>query len=252
MIKLRLQNFGPVLRGTVAFRPLTIFIGPNGSGKSYTAMAFYAFYQGLVRAGLAPDVLCSYYNLTTDGKVGWEEWLRGALTSGAEAVKAEFLRVFGKPLDRLATWGKDGGVLELEFAGRYLYRLSWPSPRLEFEGPPCAKMRDAALRRRLARLSAGPWGWSDVVYLPASRGGLMQTYYLYVDTALRLAELFPLMGKAEAFPGLAADFVRLLLLPLGGEAEEYEAFRRRLGVEVVREERAVRVKFGDVAVDVRE
>lgn len=254
MVKLRLHNFGPVLEGAVTFKPLTIFIGPNGSGKSYTAMAFYAFYQGLVKAGLAPEVLCAYYN-ATGGRAKWEEWLRGALDAGAEAVEAEFHRVFGKSLDELTTRGRHGGMLELEFTGKrsYVYRLTWPDLRLDFEGQPCEKVRDAALRRRLeAKLYANMRDSYNIIYLPASRSGLIQTYYVFVDLVMRLAELYPLVGRTDALPGLAADFVRLLIFPPGGATEEYEAFKRRLGIDVVREKRAIWVKFGDVTVDVRE
>lgn len=37
-LDLAVRNFGPVEHGSVAIRPLTIFIGPNNSGKSYMAM----------------------------------------------------------------------------------------------------------------------------------------------------------------------------------------------------------------------
>lgn len=37
-LKLDLENFGPVEKGTVQLKPLTIFIGPNNSGKSYVSV----------------------------------------------------------------------------------------------------------------------------------------------------------------------------------------------------------------------
>ena len=37
-----IKNFGPVTRGTLNIRPLTIFIGPNNSGKSYVAMLIHS------------------------------------------------------------------------------------------------------------------------------------------------------------------------------------------------------------------
>lgn len=37
-----LENFGPISRGKINIRPLTIFIGPNNSGKSYAAMLIHS------------------------------------------------------------------------------------------------------------------------------------------------------------------------------------------------------------------
>ncbi len=39
---LELENFGPILKGKVEFKPLTILIGQNNTGKSYTTMCYYA------------------------------------------------------------------------------------------------------------------------------------------------------------------------------------------------------------------
>lgn len=37
-LKIDIENFGPITKGSIHFKPLTIFIGPNNSGKSYAAM----------------------------------------------------------------------------------------------------------------------------------------------------------------------------------------------------------------------
>jgi predicted ATPase len=41
-LKIAIQDFGPVNRGEIEVRPLTILIGPNNSGKSYSAMLIYS------------------------------------------------------------------------------------------------------------------------------------------------------------------------------------------------------------------
>lgn len=41
-LKVQLENFGPVKKGAVDLKPLTIFIGPNNSGKSYVAMLIHS------------------------------------------------------------------------------------------------------------------------------------------------------------------------------------------------------------------
>ncbi len=42
MIRIEVENFGPVARARVELKPLTVFIGPNNTGKSYLATLIYA------------------------------------------------------------------------------------------------------------------------------------------------------------------------------------------------------------------
>ncbi|MCS6768307.1 MAG: hypothetical protein RMJ59_02075 [Candidatus Nitrosocaldus sp.] len=48
-VRLEFEGLGPIVKGSVEVKPLTVFIGPNGSGKSYTAMLLYALYKGMRR-----------------------------------------------------------------------------------------------------------------------------------------------------------------------------------------------------------
>lgn len=55
------RNLGPIARGTVQLRPLTILIGQNNTGKTYMAQAVYAAFKALQRVNgplepsLTPD-----------------------------------------------------------------------------------------------------------------------------------------------------------------------------------------------------
>lgn len=40
-LSIKIKNFGPITRGVVNLKPLTIFVGPNGCGKSHAASLFY-------------------------------------------------------------------------------------------------------------------------------------------------------------------------------------------------------------------
>ncbi len=42
MLKLELENFGPIASGKIELKPLTIFMGSNNSGKSYAALLIYS------------------------------------------------------------------------------------------------------------------------------------------------------------------------------------------------------------------
>ena len=47
MIKVSVEDFGPIIKGTVELKPLTIFIGPSNAGKSYMAMLIYSLMQSV-------------------------------------------------------------------------------------------------------------------------------------------------------------------------------------------------------------
>ena len=43
VLKVSVENFGPIVEGDVEIRPLTFFIGPNGCGKTYLSVALFTF-----------------------------------------------------------------------------------------------------------------------------------------------------------------------------------------------------------------
>ena len=45
--RIDVENFGPIARARVDFRPLTVFVGPSNTGKSYLAVLLYALHQCL-------------------------------------------------------------------------------------------------------------------------------------------------------------------------------------------------------------
>lgn len=52
MTTIQVSQFGPIARGQVELKPLTVFVGPNNSGKSYISILLYAltrsfFYPGI-------------------------------------------------------------------------------------------------------------------------------------------------------------------------------------------------------------
>ena len=55
------ENFGPIKKGTVSLKPLTIFIGPSNSGKSYMSTLIYSILnsenlRGFFRPGYSPHL----------------------------------------------------------------------------------------------------------------------------------------------------------------------------------------------------
>ena len=45
ILKVKVENFGPLAEASVGLRPLTVFIGPKNAGKSYLATLIYAIFR---------------------------------------------------------------------------------------------------------------------------------------------------------------------------------------------------------------
>ncbi len=44
-LNIEIKDFGPIIKGRISLKPLTLFIGPNNSGKSYVAMLIHSIYE---------------------------------------------------------------------------------------------------------------------------------------------------------------------------------------------------------------
>ena len=54
MIEISVKDFGPIVKGAVELKPLTIFVGPSNTGKSYMATLIYAMEKSLGWHGIKP------------------------------------------------------------------------------------------------------------------------------------------------------------------------------------------------------
>ena len=46
-VKISVEQFGPIKKGTIDLRPLTVFVGPSNTGKTYLAILIYALHRTL-------------------------------------------------------------------------------------------------------------------------------------------------------------------------------------------------------------
>ena len=44
-VRLTASDFGPIAKGEIELRPLTVFVGPSNSGKTYFAILVYALHR---------------------------------------------------------------------------------------------------------------------------------------------------------------------------------------------------------------
>jgi len=100
----RVENFGPIVKGEVDVRPLTIFIGPNGCGKTYLSSVIFAHekLQAEQAMGTLIDELVSLMSR--------REVSKGALVSLLDRVKSNAVKGLRKLLDRIPRQlGVEGG-----------------------------------------------------------------------------------------------------------------------------------------------
>lgn len=88
-LDIAVRNLGPVARGSVAIRPLTILIGPNNSGKSYVATMLRSI-------------------LTAQRDVAGARW-RLADSESAPAFRSLLAQKHGKNRRRMAVTGAESG-----------------------------------------------------------------------------------------------------------------------------------------------
>ena len=53
-VQISAENFGPIAKGSVDLRPLTVFVGPSNTGKTYLATLIYALHKILPDFSLLP------------------------------------------------------------------------------------------------------------------------------------------------------------------------------------------------------
>ncbi len=67
MFTITAENLGPIAKGTVELKPLTIFVGPSNTGKSYMATAVYALMKAFQhRRLIAPRLIYFGSGIYTD------------------------------------------------------------------------------------------------------------------------------------------------------------------------------------------
>jgi len=135
-IELDISDFGPIARGRIALRPLTILVGPNNSGKTYASV-------------LAHSVMSSCADLAAAARSG--NWAGQLLESGA------FHALSGR-MARLAPGnGKDGAHVPRDLAesihgcaaGRFFEEALLSHMRRNFGSPLGDLVRTGARRSKI-------------------------------------------------------------------------------------------------------
>ncbi len=153
--RVEVTDFGPIIRASVEFRPLTVLVGPSNTGKSYLAALVYAMHQWLTRlvdVGIRSDMLSNLraWLPSSDGfpkvaPVAFAEKLRLTLQRAPgtrAALVDEIRRCLGiddlKALNRRSA-SKVGGVVRfsgpLESEYQIGYEFAFKSGEIALSGP---------------------------------------------------------------------------------------------------------------------
>jgi len=89
--RLGVVNFGPISKGEIYIKPLTVFVGPNGTGKSYAARLYYALLTVLPMTHMR-----------------------------ANALRANIERVFASRITNLIKWRSESMEVSATITGRGL------------------------------------------------------------------------------------------------------------------------------------
>ncbi len=249
---LTVKDFGPVMRGEVEVKPLTVFLGPNNSGKSYVAKLVHAVSEVEIFDIYGVDFLVDAIELQNAPPSN--------RTRGKNVVetlsKADKEKVVSRIIDNLL--GEFLAGLFGENAER-LKRNEKTTPRVAYAGTglsfytgvrgnhfktivESADNYDA----RLVNLGSGKYVISKGAtthknfLLPASRSGILSTYKVMIGSIVqRFARPRSEHGNGVQIPKDVADFLTQLVQlelkkkPLHDVAERLEKDMLQSRVEVV-------------------
>ena len=258
-MKISVKNFGPIREAKdIRIAPMTLFVGRSNTGKSYLAALLYAVAKNLVPeitvsvreevkrgtqlrellAQKSGDGLAKAHKIAAqwakDVFPQWAERLSQAWKQeilyclGAEGKKiiadknffAELLSPDGRvAVDLLSPGNSSVKAAVLNEVGAMCVRIYELNPPGTFYLNDY-KVEDFFLSCFWPDIENIRWmNERGIHYLPASRGGIMQSHRALVGAALERAALFGLSGVSEKalissaplFPGMTADYIQKLI-----------------------------------------
>ncbi|MDA7942104.1 MAG: AAA family ATPase [Nitrosopumilus sp.] len=245
-----IRNFGPISKGVVDLRPLTIFIGPNNSGKSYAATLIHSVVsagEALFPASGSPDRLDPW---VAGAAYDWMASRAGGARGGARgparaadlegragsyytselfggAVADAITANFGTEARRLVRAGS--GSASIGAAGGPLVSISERitarrRPRAQGRGAPGgARATRRALLGSILREGRIPGSPRGSFYMPGARSGLLEARAAISAGLERSGRA----GPGAPLRGTVSDLVSWLAAP-GRRPGPYRSLARRM------------------------
>ncbi len=252
-IQIAVENFGPIEKAEIDLRPLTVFVGESNTGKTYLSALIYALYRNFDEFSRIPwphdvilllkeidsETLDTLEKLNTPGQSfkysDLPQWLRTGTLRGLnnpELFGDELKRSFD--LDSVSELirftGNKGNELKVsltvseESQSLWNFEMKGSLSGISAEGNVNEDMILRVKDERISQETLGPEDFahllhinrnktSDFYYLPAPRGGIMETHAVITSSLVEKAtragsERF--RGSAT-FTGMTADFLKQII-----------------------------------------
>jgi len=214
---MELENLGPIRKGEIETKPLTVLVGPNNSGKSYLATLVYSIEKSMERF---LDSLLAF------GRVGIpldEELIARSI---AQELSGEIRRLYSCEIRDLITPGEKEIRIRVNFpSGDYIVfrgdeEMDAEDSELsslmnfisEFIENKTGKETKRGKERFTEILSEDFWVKKSF-YLPAARSGILHAQRALISA---IVEQSPLLGlrdvRVPKFPGTVVDFLSEIIL----------------------------------------
>jgi predicted ATPase len=252
-IQIAVENFGPIEKADVDLRPLTVFVGESNTGKTYLAALIYALYRtfmGFSRVPWPDDVILLLREIDTETLEALEkintfeqsfkysdlpQWLRTSTLSGLnnpEPSRDELKRCFN--LDSISdlirfTDSKKNEMkvlLKVSEENQALWDFEMKSPGADIsvtgsvnEDMILCPEDDTISQKQLnledlaTFLHVNRSRVPDFYYLPAPRGGIMETHGVILSSLVESATRVGLERSSgnATLSGMIADFLKQII-----------------------------------------
>ena len=108
-LALSVENFGPIVKGEIDLRPLTVFVGPSNTGKSYLAMLIYALQRFFRNAPNGP-VVPSWYRTSPRYFYGPPSYKSFRELIGSDEDAEKLHRICGKLIQQIMAQGSEEAI----------------------------------------------------------------------------------------------------------------------------------------------
>ena len=249
-VHIAVENFGPIEKAEIDLRPLTVFVGESNTGKTYLSALVYALYrtfEGFSRVPWLYDVILLLREIDTETLEALEklntcgqsfrfsdlpQWQHADLLRGLsnpEPLGAELKRCFN--LDSILelirfTDSKDNELkislkVSEENQSLWNFEVKGSGADISVAGSVNADMilrtKDAILEKKLNMEDLATLfnrsKVQDFYYLPAPRGGIMETHGVILSSLVEDATRVGLKRSSRnaTISGMIADFLKQII-----------------------------------------
>ena len=243
-MKLTVKNFGPIAEAkNIEVSPMTIFVGPSNTGKSYLAMLIYSIYiafhtayqRGYFSGLFSEEERMNFIQRLLNVDKYFSDWVKIVCTEW----RVQFIRCFGEEGQKMLEDGDGRFSVTVRYLKVFLDLTSPENSRLKLKMPEKESINKSLSSKYSESLKEQgsvdvdncisllhekaqiPTQFRMLHYMPAIRGGIMQSHRTLVSA---LIERAPMAGLSRSpnislFNGVLSDFMQKLINIRGSKTD---------------------------------